>query len=463
MNNFRYAIRNDFSAFVKKAFLSLNPQEEYKHSWYIDYICQHLEECANGKIKRLDINIPPRSLKSFIVSICFPAWVLGKDPSKKFICCSYSASLSNEMNDKTRSIVKQDWYRYCFPEFSLDESKNTLKTKDTQKEFTTTMGGGRYSTSTRATATGKGADFIICDDILNPDEANSDIKREGAISWVKSTLFSRFNDKKKGVIIGVAQRLHERDFTGQITKNWTKIILPSRFEEEKVFEFGSINKKVASGEYLHPDRFNEEEFNETKEQMGSIFFNAQYQQNPAPDNGNVFKLKWFNRYDSMESNETYISIDTACKPGQENDPSAFTIWQKKDNSWYLKHVVNEKLEYHELKAKAKSLIEAHKPRVTLIEDKSSGQSLIQDLRKELNANIIAINPTSDKKSRAYTCIDQFEAGRIFIPNSAPWLEDYLDQMKKFPNCSHDDMVDSTSQMINWIKTRPVFNPQIRSL
>jgi PBSX family phage terminase large subunit len=183
--------------------------------------------------------------------------------------------------------------------------------------------------------------------------------------------------------------------------------------------------------------------------------------------GEVFQWQWFREhgnFDVAAYSQIVHSWDTAYKADQHNDPSACTVWGINGNNASLLHVFNERLEYPALKKRIIALCAIYPPKTVLIEDKASGQSLIQEFRDIPNLStavsespIVAINPTGDKLTRAAACCDMIASGRIFVPTVAPWLDEYRKQLvrfsfsKDFSKGNHDDMVDSTSQFINWFK------------
>jgi predicted phage terminase large subunit-like protein len=453
---FTHALRNDLECFFNQVYNSLHPGKPLLDNWHIGLICEYLMACYHGEIRRLNINIPPRFAKSLFGSVAFPMWVLGKDPTKKFICCSYSASLSNELNDKCRTIANNSWYQYTFPEFSIQASIEGHKTKDTQKEFITTKGGGRYATSTGATVTGKGADYVIIDDLINPQEGASSTKRKGSITWSNESLFSRLDDQKTGVIINIAQRLHELDFSAQcIDHGWETLEIPIYFERPKAYSFGNFSKIVKEGDYLHEDRIGKEEVDLLRTSLGTTAFSAQYLQNPAPADGGVIKKEWFRYYTELpEIHSITQSWDTAFKEGQTNDYSVCTTWGIRDTQfgeqYYLIDLYKGKLIYPDLKNKFIELQDKYNPIEILIEDKASGQSILQDLIKVGNNRVRAIKVDRDKELRANAITSLIENGSVFIPQDANWLDAFLNEIIVFPNGAHDDQVDSMVQYLNHI-------------
>jgi len=199
-----------FWLFLRRVFAELNPGVPYLDNWHIHMIIEALEELRIGDERRLAVAMPPRSLKSIILSVALPAWILGHDPTARLICASYGQELADKMAYDCRQVMQSDWYRRLFSGTELASKRQALH------NFETTAGGGRFSTSVDGVITGFGADYIILDDPMKPSEALSDAERMRTNNWVQHTLFTRLNDKRNGRIIIVMQRLHEDDVIGNI-------------------------------------------------------------------------------------------------------------------------------------------------------------------------------------------------------------------------------------------------------
>lgn len=198
------------ATFLRRAFAELNPGEDYLDNFHIHVLIDALEELRFGKERRLAVAMPPRSLKSLLISVTFVAWLLGHDPALKIICVSYGAELAEKLASDCRRIMLTPWYQRLFPETRLAPRRQSLG------NFETTAGGGRFSTSVGGVLTGFGADFIIVDDPSKPSETLSEAERTGINDWIQHTLFTRLNDKRRGKILIVMQRLHEDDVIGNI-------------------------------------------------------------------------------------------------------------------------------------------------------------------------------------------------------------------------------------------------------
>jgi hypothetical protein len=209
-SDFRTLLRRDPCAFFERCFYSLMPTALFKPNWHIEVLASALESCRRGEINRLIINMPPRSLKSICVSVAFPAFLLGHNPGAQIICASYAQDLANKHALDCRTILSSAWYQALFPRTRLSSERQAVQ------EFMTTQQGSRLATSVGGVLTGRGADFLIIDDPLKPDEALSDTQRKAANEWYDHTLYSRLNDKRTSCIVILMQRLHEDDLVGHV-------------------------------------------------------------------------------------------------------------------------------------------------------------------------------------------------------------------------------------------------------
>ena len=448
--------RKSMSAFFKKAFSIVTPGANLKWNWHIDLICEYLEAAWEREIQNLIINIPPRSLKSNTVTVAFPAWGLGKEPSEKFVCASYASKLSTKHSVDTRLILESAWYRALFPDTIIAKDQNA---KD---KFQTTKRGHRIATSIGGTATGEGGNILINDDPINPKMAMSDAERDNANEWLDQTWSSRKDDPKTAVDITVMQRLHLLDPTGhllEVQPDTVHLVIPQEAESDQVITFprsGRI-KTRKEGELLQPDRIGPKEVAAKKLRLGSYGYSAQEQQRPSPLGGGLVQLNWFNRYDTAPKRQEHhtlrISIDTANKDKEINDPSVAGVWLTTDAGHYLIHVWKDRVVYPDLKRKVIAILDHWHPNECIIEDKASGQQLIQDLQRETYHNIIPMDPTGegDKVVRMSNESPAIEAGNCWLPNRAEWLFEYELEMENFPNTEWKDQVDMTSQFLRRVR------------
>ncbi|HZZ79820.1 MAG TPA: terminase, partial [Gemmataceae bacterium] len=233
-SDYNAVLRLDFSAFLQRTFYELNPGQSFFGNWHLDLIASRLEDCRNGRCRRLIINVPPRTMKSQMASVAFPAFWLGHDPTKRIICVSYGQDLANTHAMSTRTLMNSPFYRGVFGNRLSPE-------KQSVGEFMTPDLGFRLATSVGGVLTGRGADVIIIDDPLKPDEALSDTQRKNVNEWYSHTLYSRLNDKANGVIILIMQRLHLDDLVGHVLtqEKWEVLSLPAIATKEETFIYTS--------------------------------------------------------------------------------------------------------------------------------------------------------------------------------------------------------------------------------
>lgn len=449
---FEALLRENLAAFIAKAFQVVSPADRFMPSWHIDVIADHLMRCYRGEIKRLIITVPPRSLKSISTSIALPAWALGKDPSRKVICASYSADLAAKFARDCRSVMESSWYRALFPTTRLKRSA--------ELDLETTHRGVRYATSVGGTLTGRGGSMIIIDDPLKPQEAMSAKQREVVRQWYDNTLYSRLDNKANDVIILVMQRLHVDDLVAHVLEkeHWVHLDLPAIADREESFILSDGRcYQRSEGGVLHPAREPLPVLKNIEQTVGSVNFSAQYLQQPVPEEGNLVRWAWFRHYDDapvFESQDQIVqSWDTASKATELSDYSVCTTWHIKGNKYYLLDVFRERLEYPALRHAVIEQAQRWKATTVLIEDSASGTSLIQDLRQMSAAGQprpVAVKPKDDKVVRMSTQSARIEAGHVILPHKAPWLDTFQKELLAFPNGSHDDQVDSLSQFLNWI-------------
>jgi hypothetical protein len=246
-------LRDDFASFAVRCFRELNPRTPFAGNWHVELIAAKLAAVHHGHIRRLIVSLPPRHLKSHLASVAFPAWCLGHDPSAQILCVSYAQDLADKLSRDCRRIVASDWYHRLFPT-RLSPQRQAVP------EFETTAQGSRVATSVGGVLTGRGADIIVIDDPLKPEEALSQTQRQAANEWYDHTLYSRLNDKLSGAIVLIMHRLHEDDLAGHVLTQepWEVVRIPAIAEEDEVHRvetmFGRQSFRRKAGEVLHPER-----------------------------------------------------------------------------------------------------------------------------------------------------------------------------------------------------------------
>jgi predicted phage terminase large subunit-like protein len=447
-------LRQDFATFAARCFHDLNPQAELAMSWHLEVIAAKLSAVREGKIRRLIINLPPRHLKSLMASIAFPAWCLGHDPSAQILCVSYAQDLSDKLGRDCRSIMMSPWYRQIFP-------TRLAQHRQAVQEFITTRQGYRLATSNGGVLTGRGADIIVIDDPLKPEEALSQAQRQAANEWYDHTLYSRQNDKQHGAIVIIMQRLHEDDLIGHVLgqEPWDVVCFPAIAEADEVHAivtiWGPRCFRRRLGDALHPDREPLDTLDRIRRTIGEYNFAGQYQQSPAPLGGGLVKAEWFKRYAANQLPESFErtvqSWDTANKATELSDFSVCTTWGVKGKDLFLRGVFRRRLEYPALKRAVREQQSLFSANEVLIEDKASGTQLIQELIADGCHGVTRYQPECDKIMRLHAQTGMIENGFVHIPETAPWLAEYLHEMTVFPKGKHDDQVDSTAQFHDWLK------------
>lgn len=443
----------DFYTFVRWMFLR-RKGFKWMRAPHHKLICDALMRVYRGECTRLIINIPPRYSKTEIAVVNWIAWCLGKSPDAEFIHTSYAAQLANNNAWQARELVLHEAYREIFP--------GTLLRADSaaKNEWRTTTGGIVYATGSGGTLTGYGAGkhrpgfggAIVIDDPHKADEAASEVIRTGVINWFQNTLESRQNDPGKTPIIVIMQRLHEDDLTGWLLKGgngekWDHVCLPALDEY--------------TGEALWPDKHSAEMLREMQTAKPYVF-SGQYQQRPSPLGGGLLKGMWFKRYRQLpELRYRKIFADTAQKTKEHNDYSVFECWGAgKDGNAYLIDMIRGKWEAPELKRRATDFWNKHLAtdytyfgglRSMCVEDAASGTGLIQDLSQTSSIPILPIERTKDKLTRVMDIADYVQAGRVYLPEEADFVSDFVHECEAFtPNDTHahDDQIDPMCDAIN---------------
>lgn len=448
-------LRQDFRSFIEKVFNELNPGIQYENNWHIDFLAEKL--CSNNIGKRLIVNIPPRSLKSIIASVAYPAYILGKDPTKRIITASFAKSLSIKHSLDTRFIMESDWYRDLFPGTILSSKQNQ------KSKFLTSKGGFRMAVSVGSMVTGEGGDILIIDDPHNPSHIHSEKRRSQVIDWYEQTFSTRLNNKEKGKIFLIMQRLHEKDLTWHLEReqNFELISIPIMSPIERKYIIGNKKYIQKEGEIFHPSRFSAEIIKKIENEMGYRNFSAQYMQSPIPDSKGMISKNELCFYEKIEEKFDYyiLSIDSAIQTNDNSDYSVCTIWGIKDDRYYLAFLYREKHSYPDLKRRIIYYIRKYRPKYTLIEDHASGSPLIQDLRFDGYENITPIRQKLDKITRFASVLGLLQSGKVLLLEK----EIIIRELTLFPHSKNDDIVDSISQFLSFMKEQKRKNIRIREI
>ena len=442
--------RRNPEVFLRRALATVNPGADFLPNWHIKAIIYQLQRVERGEITRLIINLPPRSLKSLMVTVAWTAFLLGHQPSRRIFTMSYGGELSAKHTADFRSMIETAWFRRAFPNFQVR--------RNVDDEVLTTARGFRKSTSIYGTLTGLGGDLFILDDPQKPIDAQSEIQRNNLNNFFSNTLLSRLDNKETGAIVVVMQRVHLHDLSGFLTSQsdeWTVLSLPAIAEVDQNIPIGPDEFYYRrAGEPLHAEREPLSALEKIRQTLGSDIFAAQYQQSPVPPGGGMIKRAWFRYYDKLPERDyrtkVIISVDTAAKDGAQNDWSVFTTWLLVDKHYYLMDLTRGRYEYPQLKATAIRLVQTYRPDVFLIEDASTGTALAQELKSVNWQTAIRLEPVCrDKRGRLYVHQATFETGRVLFERGAPYLPELEAELLTFPQGNHDDQVDSITQALSY--------------
>lgn len=445
----KHLSEKSLSHFVRNAWHVVEPATPYVHGKHIEAICQHLEACVNGQIRNLLINVPPRHAKSLLCSVFFPAWLWIQKPETRYLFSSYALQLAIRDSRKTRQLIESPWYQSQWGNrFKLCDDQNA------KSRFENDKTGARLCAAVDSAATGEGGDYIIVDDAINSTDAFSTAARETAIRWWDYTMSTRLNNPKTGVKIIIMQRLHDNDLSGHVLKQggYEHLVLPAEFTVKKpATSIGWTDWRTEQGELLWPEKIGKTELDKFKIVLGDGY-EGQFQQNPVPAGGNIFKSEWWKSYSELplKTNRIIISADTAFAESATADYSVMVVAAETDDGIYIIDVYRKRVDYPDLKKDLTNIAEKYKPNAIIVENKASGQSLIQDLKKSTTYPVLPIKVDADKASRAYSAQPMVKAGNIYLPEKAPWVYDFTTELERFPSADHDDQVDAFTQLINWI-------------
>lgn len=468
--------------FVRQSWSVVEPGVPFVPSWHIEVICEHLEAITAGELRKLLINIPPRHSKSTIVSVMYPMWEWLVRPQEKYLCASYSGVLSIRDNLKSRRLVQSPWYQERWGHlFALAGDQNQ------KGRFENDHTGYRIATSVGGTATGEGGSRLLLDDPHSAQEAQSDAMRNSALEWFDVVWSTRLNDPKRDAMVTVMQRLHEKDVSGHILNDiggWEHLLIPAEWDgKRRITVLGSYDPRTTLGELICPDRFGQKEITDLKQLLGVYGASGQLQQSPSPAEGGILNSKHLQLWPASDPLPQYEfivqSYDCAFTERTTGDPTACTVWgvftHRGERRVMLLDAWAEHLGYPAMRTKVikdwsaeyggtvragdKGMpTRARRPDRVLVEAKASGLSLLQDLRLA-RVPAVSYNPgAADKVSRAHQIAPLLELGLVYVPESTRnprqpvgWATQFTQQMDKFPVAEHDDLVDTMTQSLIYLR------------
>ena len=403
---------------------------------------EKLEKVANGELKRLIINMPPRHTKSEFASYLFPSWLMGKNPNKKIIQATHTAELAVGFGRKVKNLIDSEIYRDIFPDVRLAVDAKA------SGRWSTSKGGEYYAVGVGGALAGRGADLLIIDDPVSEQDALSPTALDNIYEWYTSGPRQRL--QPGGSIIIVMTRWSIRDLTAKVLQKQAE----GGADKWEVVEFPAIFPDTDN--VLWPEYWQKEELEGVKASIPVAKWNAQYLQNPTAEEGAIIKREWWNVWDSDNPPTcSYIiqSYDTAFSRSERADYSAITTWgvfEPSDGDGeaiILLDAERGRWDFPELKTNAKRLYDEYDPDMVLVEQKASGTPLTQELRR-MGVFVTPFTPSrgSDKFTRMNACAPVFESGMVWRPDMN-FAEEVVEECAAFPNGEHDDLADSMTQAI----------------
>lgn len=481
----RQAKRGGLIAFVRYFWHVLEPKTPLVEGWALHAICQHLEAVTFGEITRLLINVPPGFMKSLLTDVFWPAWEWSAmdKPHLRIVAFSYAAGLTERDNGKFRDLLLSPVFRELWgTKFKLN--------KIGEVKVTNNKTGSKLATSVGGIGTGERGDRIVVDDPHNVKEGESELVRTSTVTWFRESLSNRLNNMESSAIIVIMQRVHEGDVSGTIIAegfdDYCHLMIPMEFDPDRSSEtsIGWTDPRTEDGELAWPERFPASVVEKLKLTVGLYAYAGQYQQSPVPRGGSILKREYWRlwegeKYPAFEF--ILASVDTAFTKAEHNDPSGFTIWGLfRDElqrprvmliwAWAKRCTLHGKV-LDKLPSESKraydrrsmpewGLVEwiayscrRFKADMLLIENKASGIDVYNEmlrLYREDGWSVRKPTPTTDKVARAISVEPSFSAGLVYAPDE-DWAEKVIEECEVLPKGAHDDLADSTTMAIRWLR------------
>ncbi len=456
-------LRRQLYSFVQLAFERLEPSEVFRQTQATRLICATLEEVAAGRVRRQVINQPPRTLKSFISSVCFPAWLLANDPGIRIALVCHDLRLVQDLADRCRQILRSDWFQEMFP-------STRLRIDAAEKmQFKTTEGGGVFAASMTSGLTGHGADVIIIDDPIDAGDVHSEVERSKVNNLFDGKIASRLNSQAEGRIVIVAQRLHWDDLCGHLKERsgFQHLVVPLVAEGNIIYDVGTFEWQRPEGDIIDPGSYPPEQVERLKQDLPAHVFQAQYQQAPVRLDGGIVKAEWFQRYGQIPhaAHRVIISCDCGQTVGETSSFSSALVFRTDGANHYLIDILRKRAGIIELREDMLRLCAQHHPASILVEDAALGSSLIEILREKRLPVVAIPRPTRSKVERLEAVLFMISSGMVLLPDSSRgWMDAFLSELCAFPGGSHDDQVDALTQYLGWVAApdRPRHPPMLAS-
>ena len=430
-----------------------SPASEFHDGWHIGAMCEHLEAVTRGEIRKLMIFVPPRSMKSLATSVAWPAWIWAQPrdearplagPSVRFLSASYGDRLSEGHSDNSLRVIRSDKYlRYWGDRVQL--------TDISKKRFRNTQQGQRLATSVGGSVTGLGGDILLADDLMKPDDAQSEVERENVREWVRGTWSMRMNNPRTGAQVLIMQRLHHQDIAGHLLEmgGWEVLCLPMRYEPDHPQVYARDPRKEP-GELLWPSHAPEKYVREKEDDMGPYITAGQFQQRPAPREGGMFSREKFEYVDAVPDGprQRCRGWDLAGSKSKTSPYTVGVLMSRMGKNLYVEHVTRARTNSDEMRQMMTNAARRDGKQVLIDFPQDPGQAG-KDQRQNLTAMLIGYKVRSSpesgaKETRADPYAAQVQAGNVYLVR-APWNDVYLDELELFPNSDFSDQVDASSR------------------
>lgn len=440
-----FLTQTDFVLFVERCFAHLHPDQLLKQNWHIDLLCWWAEEIRHGKKQRVIIALPPRSLKSLIFSVAFPAYLLGHKPSMNIVCASHNADLAEKLSLDCRKVITAPFYREAFPKTRLSTEKNTLE------YYETTMHGSRRATSPHTGITGVGGDVLLVDDLVDAKDAHNVRVHEERAVWLQKSLFTRTNTPNETVHVIIGQRLSTVDFMGKLiaSGDYETLAIPAIAQQDEEYDMGDGIIERPTGHILHDEMLDERELNRRRRAMTAADFAAQYQQEPISAGGGTLDWSWLKVVDKLPQDlMLYQSWDIARAPNGGDYTVGMTIGYK-DEKYYIIDIFRKQIDYNTVINVMRQKIQRGKPVGVIIETRDgAGHAAYCTLEREGFTNLVYFNPSKPKKDRVFDIVPVLEGGDVYVLANKPWLANFRVEYLSFPDSNqHDDQLDTLTQGI----------------
>jgi len=428
--------KDDFLKYVRKVWPEFIAGAHHK------MIAKKFEDIANGKNKRLIINMPPRHTKSEFASYLFPSWVIGRAPKTKIIQTTHTAELAVNFGRKVRNLLDTGEYTSIFEGVSLQADSKAAG------RWSTNQGGEYFAAGVGGAITGRGADLLIIDDPHSEQDALSDTAMEHAYEWYTSGPRQRL--QPGGAIVIVMTRWSLKDLTAKVLKAQS---YDKNADQWEVIEFPAL---MPSGNSCWPEFWDKGELEGVRASLSVSKWNAQWQQNPTSEEGAIIKKEWWKIWDKDSIPPvSYIiqSYDTAFSKKETADYSAITTWgvfrprEGSPDNIILMDAKRGRWDFPELKEQALEEYNYWDPDMIMIEAKATGTPLTDELRR-MGIPVVNYTPSrgNDKHTRMHMVAPMFESGRVWAPEKR-FAEDVIDECAAFPNGDHDDFCDSMTMAL----------------